>query len=230
MQNILRSPSVQDRNSRQWVNIYAVNFLRRKIPRCQQLASQKLYVSTIIWSAIWTLKKRREPGFQDGRKKHGGVSCNSWSRKVPRRSHAGYCSAIHRSTSKIQHGLVGGLAVNFETAALEINRLARCFGQNHGIRLRHWIISLYPNELTLPEIAAFARQACAFYAGKYQIVYAVHEDVPHPHIHFVMNYISYLDGSRYRGDKQDYWAYIKEFGDVTLVKGFCAILAADILR
>lgn len=131
---------------------------------------------------------------------------------------------------KIQHGLVGGLAVNFETAALEINRLARCFGQNHGIRLRHWIISLYPNELTLPEIAAFARQACAFYAGKYQIVYAVHEDVPHPHIHFVMNYISYLDGSRYRGDKQDYWAYIKEFGDVTLVKGFCAILAANILR
>lgn len=23
------------------------------------------------------LEKRREPGFQDGRKKHGGVSCNS---------------------------------------------------------------------------------------------------------------------------------------------------------
>ena len=95
-----------------------------------------------------------------------------------------------------------------------MNRLARCFGQNHGIRLRHWIISFYPNELTLPEIAAFARQACAFYAGKYQIVYAVHEDVPHPHIHFVMNYISYLDGSRYRGDKQDYWAYIKELKSI----------------
>lgn len=40
-------------------------------------ASQKLYVSTIIWSAIWNLKKRREPDFQDGRKKHGSVSCNS---------------------------------------------------------------------------------------------------------------------------------------------------------
>ena len=45
-------------------------------------------------------------------------------------------------------------------------------------------------------------------------LYAVHEDVPHPHIHFVMNYISYLDGSRYRGDKQDYWAYIKELKSI----------------
>lgn len=49
--------------------------------------------------------------------------------------------------------------------------------------------------------------ACRFYADTYQIVYAVHEDAAHLHIHFVMNMISYLDGKRYAGKKKDFYDY-----------------------
>lgn len=42
------------------------------------------------------------------------------------------------------------------------------------------------------------------YQSDYQILSAVHENTDHIHIHFVMNRISYLDGSRYQGKKRDF--------------------------
>ena len=45
------------------------------------------------------------------------------------------------------------------------------------------------------------------YADSYQIIAAVHEDKPHPHIHFGMNTTSYVDGSKYKGDKKDLYDF-----------------------
>ena len=39
---------------------------------------------------------------------------------------------------------------------------------------------------------------------EYQIAFAVHEDTEYPHLHFVFNAVSHIDGHRYRGGKREY--------------------------
>lgn len=41
--------------------------------------------------------------------------------------------------------------------------------------------------------------------AEYQTVSAVHEDKQHLHIHTVINSVSYVDGHRYRGTKQEFY-------------------------
>ena len=104
---------------------------------------------------------------------------------------------------------IGGFAVHPQYAAEEMQAVSAVYGQDRGVRLRHWIISFEKNELPDAWHAdQFARQACRFYADTYQIVYSVHEDAAHQHIHFVMNMISYLDGARYSGKKKDFYDYL----------------------
>ena len=59
-----------------------------------------------------------------------------------------------------------------------------------------------------------ARQACGYYADSYQIVAAIHEDKEHLHIHFVMNATNYNDGTKYRGDKKDYYGFLKHLNQI----------------
>ena len=95
---------------------------------------------------------------------------------------------------------------------------------NRGVRLRHWIISFERNELPDAWHAnQFAQMACRFYADTYQIVYSVHEDAAHLHIHFVMNMISYLDGKRYAGKKKDFYDYLND------LKGIAALFGTYIM-
>lgn len=105
---------------------------------------------------------------------------------------------------------IGGFAVHPQYAAEEMQAVSAAYGQDRGVRLRHWIISFDKNELSDTWHAdQFARQACRFYAETYQIVYSVHEDAAHLHIHFIMNMISYLDGTRYGGKKKDFYDYLR---------------------
>ena len=97
---------------------------------------------------------------------------------------------------KTPNSYIDGFAVHPQYAAEEMQTVSAVYGQNRGVRLRHWIISFERNEL--PD---------AWHADTYQIVYAVHEDAAHLHIHFVMNMISYLDGKRYAGKKKDFYDY-----------------------
>ena len=109
---------------------------------------------------------------------------------------------------KTPNRYIDGFAVHPQYAAEEMQTVSAVYGQSRGIRLRHWIISFERNELPDAWHAnQFAQMACRFYADTYQIVYSVHEDAAHLHIHFVMNMISYLDGKRYAGKKKDFYDY-----------------------
>lgn len=127
-------------------------------------------------------------------------------------------------TTKTIHGFIGGMAVNPENATVEMSILSSLYNRDQGLRLRHWIISFDPTEITDPQIAdQFARQAVQFYGNTYQIIYAVHEDADQIHIHFVMNMISYQDGRRYRGVKKDYYDYIRALNEISASYGFSVI-------
>lgn len=124
------------------------------------------------------------------------------------------------SEEKTPHQFIGGYGVNLNQAAYEMDYLAKVYGKESGIRLRHFILSFSPEEVKYGGIKKFealykiGQYAALFYSDEYQIVFAVHEDKDHPHIHFVMNTTNYRTGAKYQGDKKDYYAfqnYIDDF-------------------
>lgn len=115
-------------------------------------------------------------------------------------------------------GYIGGWAVDPCYAAYEMELLAKLFHNNQGVRLRHWIISFMDYELSKlrsqchcdPMTALYRLGAyfSAYYKDRYQILYAVHGG-DQPHLHFVMNTVSYVDGKKFSGSKTDYYHYEK---------------------
>ena len=98
--------------------------------------------------------------------------------------------------------------------------VAVAYEKNSGLRLRHSILSFAPNEnVSAAEAAEIAQEAINYYGDAYQIISAVHEDTDDIHIHFVMNQISYVDGSRYRGKKSDYYQYQKHLKKILSENG-----------
>ena len=81
-----------------------------------------------------------------------------------------------------------------------MKHVKRLFGKDDGRQLLHFIISLSPNS-NISEEAMFEKSSCiasCFY--KHQVVFSVHSDTPHIHSHFMVNTISFLDGSRITDD------------------------------
>lgn len=112
---------------------------------------------------------------------------------------------------------VGGTGVtSAETAAEEMQQVARTFGKDKGKRVRHSVLSFSEKENVTPEQAdSFAKEIIQFYAPEFQITYAVHENTDDTHIHLLMNQISYQDGHRYEGKKKDYYDFMKHIKSVT---------------
>ena len=115
-------------------------------------------------------------------------------------------------------GCVGGWAVDPNHAAYEMELLAKLFHNNQGVRLRHWTIAFAEYELCglerrhhcdcITALYHMGAQLSAYYKDQYQIVYAVHGG-DRPHLHFVMNTVSYVGGKKFSGSKADYYQYEK---------------------
>jgi len=104
---------------------------------------------------------------------------------------------------------------SIETAAAEMQATAASFEKDSGKRLRHTVLSFHESEHVTSELAyAYAQQIIQHYAPEYQMVFAVHTNTENPHIHFVMNQISYVDGHRYKGQKRDYYDFRNHIASV----------------
>ena len=113
---------------------------------------------------------------------------------------------------------VGGWAVDCNIAAYEMELLARLYHKWSGVRLRHWVITFEERELQAAEkrlpglnrwqvLLQLAYELTAYYADRYQVVFAVHGDHGAGHLHVVMNTVSYVDGLKFSGSKSEYYAY-----------------------
>ena len=70
------------------------------------------------------------------------------------------------------------------------------------------MLSFSKEERVTPGIANnYALGIKEYYADEFQIVYAVHNNTDDVHIHFVMNTVSYLDGHKYAGKREDYYEF-----------------------
>lgn len=112
---------------------------------------------------------------------------------------------------------------NITTAAQEMEAVAIQFGKNSRKRLRHTVLSFSPQELGDIRLLAEIAQQIAAYAGYiYQTVAIVHLDREHPHIHIIMNTVSWLNGLKYRGTKEEYYQFKKYINDLLRPLGLFA--------
>lgn len=112
------------------------------------------------------------------------------------------------------NGIFGG-AVLPENTADAMEGVARVYRKDSGVHLRHSVLSFAPEEgVSVADAKAIAKEAIKYYRSDYQIIAAVHEDTDHPHIHFVMNTVSYRDGAKYHGEKKDYYAFQQYMNEI----------------
>lgn len=110
--------------------------------------------------------------------------------------------AVHRYIGASEHTSV-------RTAAEDMTEVAKRYHKDSGIRLRHFVLSFHPKELSSPETAdEIGAEIVDFLGLEYQAVYAVHENKEHLHIHIVMNAVSHINGHRYRGEKKELNGFI----------------------
>jgi hypothetical protein len=106
---------------------------------------------------------------------------------------------------KTPHGYVGSAAVDLTCAAQQMQAVAESFKKDNKVRIRHFVVSFYPGEIKGPGQANFvALMLSSELAQRYQCVYAVHEDTDHVHFHIVFNPVSYVDGHKYSGTKEEH--------------------------
>ena len=105
--------------------------------------------------------------------------------------------------NKAKGDIIGGCNIDFNN----------CRQYGPGIIAHHFIVSFLPCEVhSVGVLMCIANQICQYFSDEYQIVYALHEDTGYPHLHFVFNAVSYVDGHRYRGGIGEYknlYYYIK---------------------
>lgn len=107
--------------------------------------------------------------------------------------------------AKTPNDYIGCLGADVNNIAGSMVAVSESFGKNSKIRLHHFVVSFLPWEIqSLGMLACVAHHICSEIGKEHQIVYAYHEDKNHPHLHFVFNAVSYIDGHRYRGGIKEY--------------------------
>ena len=86
------------------------------------------------------------------------------------------------------------------------------YGKNSHIRLHHFILTFKPNHINL--LPSIAYDICNYIGKTYQVVVAQHEDTPNPHLHVVFNSVSFVNGYKYRGGKEDYYDLIDQMSSI----------------
>lgn len=110
------------------------------------------------------------------------------------------------SPYKTPSHIIGGVEVNMYDPAASMDHVAAHFQKEDGVRLRHFVVSFFKNEIRSQQYPAeIAYRIAAEIGMQYQVVYALHEDSDMLHIHFVHNTINYVTGQRYRGNKTEYY-------------------------
>lgn len=118
---------------------------------------------------------------------------------------------------KMIHGYFGMAYVNPANPDLSMWDTAMQFGQERGVRIRHYVVSFKNTELTDPRIAnLIANEIMTAIGGKFQRIYGVHENTDELHFHLAFNTVSYVDGSRFYGKKHEH------YGIINIIKFACS--------
>lgn len=110
-------------------------------------------------------------------------------------------NVIHYALSKAV--FVGGYGVTpeIEAAQMQMQFVKQAFYQTDALQLKHFFITYSHEEAVFVDFDEMLGTAfeTAKLLGEYQMVYGVHLDGSHVHVHIVMNTTSFLNGRQYSG-------------------------------
>lgn len=113
-------------------------------------------------------------------------------------------------------GYCGGFNVDISRADEQMVLVKEYYHKTSKRMMRHFVVS-FEDKVSAYDAYILGYQIAAYYAGRYQIVFGVHEDTDNLHIHFVFNTVSFVDGLKYSGDTCDLSrlkAYVNEVFEV----------------
>ena len=136
--------------------------------------------------------------------------------------------AIENLVQYIQRsGYTGGLAVDIENAAEHMQKVKEIWYKTEGRQARHFIVAFSDYEFpTIDEAISYGYSISQYYAERFQILFSVHTDTDHIHLHFVMNTVSYVDGRKYSGGLSDYLSF-RNYIQSIMPNGWIVRLVAD---
>ena len=110
-------------------------------------------------------------------------------------------NVIHYALSKAV--FVGGYGVTpeIEDAQMQMQFVKQAFYQTDALQLKHFFITYSHAEamfIDFDEMMQTAFEVAQLF-GEYQMVYGLHLDGSHVHVHIVMNTTSFLNGRQYSG-------------------------------
>lgn len=112
-------------------------------------------------------------------------------------------------SDKTPTGLIHGVNVDMQNIADSMISVSKQYGKYSRLRLHHFIVTFKPEcKGNFSFFSKIMDDICAYIGRTYQIVAALHEDTLHPHIHFVFNAVSFVNGYKYHGGKEDYYELI----------------------
>lgn len=95
--------------------------------------------------------------------------------------------------------LIGGYAIDPTNAFRQMRFVKKAFHKEEGVELKHFIISFTSSELCRIDFDDILK--LGFWIGEifaeHQMIYAIHVDTRHVHLHVVMNTVSFIDGHKY---------------------------------
>ena len=108
---------------------------------------------------------------------------------------------------KTPSGYIGACGVDLYNAAQQMQEVSASFKKDNKIRIRHFVVTFHRSEFVTPYRANMIASMIALELGRiYQCVYAVHEDTYSIHIHFAFNPVSFVNGYKYSGTKEEHKA------------------------
>lgn len=98
-------------------------------------------------------------------------------------------------------GAIGADSHDPEEMIRQFIKVKKYYGKTEGRQVRHFVVSFDPTQkegqVSSEMIAKWAYRIAWFYGSRYQMIYGIHEDTDTPHVHFVFNTVSYIDGKMY---------------------------------
>lgn len=98
----------------------------------------------------------------------------------------------------MKSGLRGGVAVDPEHAVEQMMLVKTLWHKTDGRQVRHFFLSFADHEeVEICEAMELGYRIAEYYGARFQIVFGLHLDTYHIHLHFAFNTVSYIDGKMY---------------------------------
>ena len=119
---------------------------------------------------------------------------------------------------------VTGINCDPDSATESFRKTKIAFGKSDGVLAFHAIQSFKPGEVN----AALTHQigvelAAKMWGDKFEVVVCTHLDKDHPHNHFVVNSVSWVDGKKFDNSRKDYQRFSSLSDDLARQYGLSVI-------